>query len=185
MHKRETTISNCNGERSNPKYSDRGFNKNDHQTSSLYCWESILKYIPKTLKIWQPFYLNGLCKEYVEKLGYDVIHEDRDFLKWEPNNWDIIIDNPPYSNKREIITRCLELNKPFILLFPQSCISSVFMRELINNYNARFLFLKPHKAHFGDCDGVFNLNHTGNPIKPTWMSFKNNYLPQVLNYENN
>ena len=54
--------------------------------------------------------------------GYNVINshidEGKDFFEYEPNSWDIIVSNPPYSIKDSIIERVYELNKPFALLLP-------------------------------------------------------------------
>lgn len=54
--------------------------------------------------------------------GYNVIKshidEGKDFFEYEPNSWDVIVSNPPYSIKDSIIERVYELNKPFALLLP-------------------------------------------------------------------
>ena len=54
--------------------------------------------------------------------GYRVVRshidEGKDFFKYEPEEWDILISNPPYSIKDAIIKRVYELNKPFALLLP-------------------------------------------------------------------
>jgi hypothetical protein len=45
----------------------------------------IKDYIPKDKKIWAPFYCDGKQKEYFEEMGFDIIHEDKDFFSYTPN----------------------------------------------------------------------------------------------------
>lgn len=86
--------------------------------------EILLKYIPKNVKtIWCP--CDTADSEYVKVLsenGYNVIYtslkEGTDFLT-EIRECDMIITNPPFSNKDEIIRRCYELKVPFFLLLPE------------------------------------------------------------------
>ena len=79
-------------------------------------WEKIKQYIPE-VKIWCPFYYDGKQKEYFEDMGYNIIHEDKDFFSYTPE-YDIIVDNPPFSKIKEICARLKELDKPFIMIMP-------------------------------------------------------------------
>ena len=49
------------------------------------------------------------------KVVYSHIDENKDFFTYESEEWDIIISNPPYKEKRKFIERCLKLNKPIAL----------------------------------------------------------------------
>mgnify|MGYP001615675510 FL=1 len=40
------------------------------------------------------------------------------FLTWEPDEWDCIITNPPFSLKTEFLIRAYNLGKPFAFLLP-------------------------------------------------------------------
>ena len=88
----------------------------DNYITNKEDWERIKKYIPKDKVIWSPFYCDGKQKEYFEEMGFNIIHEDEDFF--ENNKGDIIIDNIPFSKKKEILTRIKELDKPFIIVCP-------------------------------------------------------------------
>ena len=88
----------------------------DNYITNKEDWERIKKYIPKDKVIWSPFYCDGKQKEYFEEIGFNIIHEDEDFF--ENNKGDIIIDNIPFSKKKEILTRIKELDKPFIIVCP-------------------------------------------------------------------
>ena len=79
-------------------------------------WKRIKQYIPTDKQIWSPFYCDGKQKEYFKDMGFDIIHEDRDFF--ENNKGDIIIDNLPFSKKKEVLKKLKEIDKPFIMIMP-------------------------------------------------------------------
>ena len=64
--------------------------------------------------------------EYVKVFraaGFKVIHshidEDKNFFFYEPEEpYDIIISNPPFSQKDNVLKRLYELNKPYAILLP-------------------------------------------------------------------
>ena len=100
----------------------------DNYITNKIEWERIKEYIPTDKKIWAPFYCDGKQKEYFKDMGFDIIHEDEDFFN--NNKGDIIIDNPPFSKKREIFSRLKELGKPFILVCPSMLLSHKYFQEL-------------------------------------------------------
>ena len=104
---------------------------NDNYMTKKTEWERIKEYIPTDKKIWAPFYGDGKQKQYFEEMGFDIIHEDEDFF--ENNKGDLIIDNPPFSKKKEIFNRLKELDKPFILICPSMLLSYKYFQELFKN----------------------------------------------------
>ena len=91
-------------------------------------WLRIKDYIPKDKKIWSPFYCDGKQKEYFKDMGFDIIHQDTDFFSYTPE-YDMVIDNPPFSKKKEILARLKELDKPFILIAPSMMLSYKYFQE--------------------------------------------------------
>ncbi len=96
-------------------------------------WKRIKEYIPKDKIIWSPFYCDGKQKEYFKDMGFDIIHEDKDFFAYEPE-FDLIIDNPPFSKKREVLVRLKQLDKPFILIAPSMMLSYKYFQELFKDH---------------------------------------------------
>lgn len=94
-------------------------------------WEAIKDYIPKDKVIWEAFYGDGNSGKYLKELGFNVIHENIDFF--ENDLGDIIISNPPYSKKKQVIERLIKIDKPFILLMPCSTLVCSYIRENIGN----------------------------------------------------
>jgi hypothetical protein len=105
--------------------------ESDNYITNKIEWERIKDYIPNNKKIWSPFYCDGKQKEYFLEMGFDIIHENEDFFL--NNKGDIIIDNPPFSKKKEIFTRLKELDKPFILVCPSMLLSYKYFQELFKD----------------------------------------------------
>lgn len=61
------------------------------------------------------------------------ISEGRDFFTYEPEHWDVMISNPPFSKKDEVLRRAYELGKPFALLLPANSIQGKKRFEIFKN----------------------------------------------------
>tara|TARA_R100000951_G_scaffold113284_1_gene114987 strand:+ start:392 stop:865 length:474 start_codon:yes stop_codon:yes gene_type:complete len=112
----------------------------DNYITNKEDWERIKQYIPTDKEIWSPFYCDGKQKEYFQEMGFDIIHEDEDFF--ENNKGDIIIDNPPFSKKKEILERIKLLDKPFILICPSMMLSYKYFQD---NFKNEIQVIIPHK----------------------------------------
>lgn len=95
----------------------------DEVYTPFYAVEPLLKYIPKDKIIWCPFdeewsaYVQ-LFKENGLKVINSSLSKGEDFFAYEPEQWDILISNPPFSMKDKILERCYSFGKPFALLLP-------------------------------------------------------------------
>ena len=112
----------------------------DEQYTPAKTVELILPYIQhlKDKIIWLPFDRDD--SQFVKVLtanGFKVVYSHidygQDFFNYEPEKWDVIISNPPYTNKRAYWERCLAFGKPFALLLPINILSdsviNVSLRE--------------------------------------------------------
>jgi len=133
----------------------------DNYITNREDWERIKQYIPTDKKIWSPFYCDGKQKEYFKDMGFDIIHEDEDFFDYTPN-YDIVIDNPPFSKKKEILKRLKQLDKPFILIAPSMMLSYKYFQEDFKDIQ----ILVPYKR--------INFKHIN--------STKRNYSPPFANF---
>jgi len=100
---------------------------NDFMTPD-YVWDWIIDYIPKDKVIWEAFYGDGESGEYLKSKGLNVIHENINFF--ENDKGDIVVSNPPFEKKKEIINRLVELDKPFILIMPVSTLCYNYTKVL-------------------------------------------------------
>jgi hypothetical protein len=99
----------------------------DEVYTPAYAVMPLIKYLkefnPKAT-IWCPFdkeysnYVKILSKEGF-KVIYSHIDEDKNFFFYEPEEeYDIIISNPPFSQKDSVLKRLSELDKPYAMLLP-------------------------------------------------------------------
>lgn len=95
----------------------------DNLFSPYYIVDPIIKYLPKDKIIWLPF--DEAWSAFNQRLteeGYKVIRsslaEGKDFFEYEPDAWDIIVSNPPFSIKDRVLERLYSFNKPFAVLLP-------------------------------------------------------------------
>ena len=97
----------------------------DECYTPFYAVEPLLEFLPKDKIIWCPFDEEwSAFYQLFLKHGYSVIRsslaEGQDFFRYEPENWDILVSNPPFSKKDEVLKRAFSFNKPFALLLPLS-----------------------------------------------------------------
>lgn len=98
------------------------FNEKDEYYTPSILVEPIIKYAKKLGGIvWCPFDTEN--SEFVillRKGGLEVIHshiwEGKDFFDYEPDKYDCIISNPPFTRKLEVLDRLYKLNKPFAMV---------------------------------------------------------------------
>ena len=135
----------------------------DNYITNKYEWERIKDYIPTDKIIWSPFYCDGKQKEYFKELGYDIIHEDKDFFSYTPE-YDIIIDNPPFSKKNEILNKLNDLDKPFILICPSMLLSYKYFQTNFKDKNIQLII--PYKRM-----NFKHLNSNKKNYSPPFASF--------------
>ena len=97
--------------------------KNDECYTPRYGVEPLLEFLEpyKEKIIWCPFDTEEsefvkVFQEYGYRVVYSHIKYGQDFYRYEPEEWDVIVSNPPFTNKAEIFKRALSFDKPFALL---------------------------------------------------------------------
>lgn len=116
----------------------------DEVLTPYYAVKPILEFIPKDKIIWCPFdkkwsVFVKLLQQNGNKVIYSHIDEGKDFFEYEPEEYDMIISNPPFSCKDRILERCYNLNKPFMLLLPANAIQGKFRVNLFEKYGLELL----------------------------------------------
>ncbi len=84
----------------------------------------LIQFIPQGSTIWCPF--DDESSQYVKiflqnnfKVIFSHIDNGQNFFYYTPKQeYDIIISNPPFSCKDDVLKRISELNKPYALLLP-------------------------------------------------------------------
>lgn len=130
---------------------------NDEWITPAYAVKPLLKYIPKDKIIWCPFDLENRS-EFVKvfrKNGYKVIcshiSTGQDFFSYEPEEWDIIVSNPPFTNKRAFFERAMKLGKPFALLMSNTWLNDSAPKIVMGDELELLMFWE--RINFTDMDG--------------------------------
>ena len=98
------------------------FNEKDEYYTPKILVDAILPYVPGGKIVWCPF--DTKDSEFVHaisdknKVVYSHIWKGKDFFEYEPPEYDIIISNPPFTRKLEVLNRLYALNKPFAMILP-------------------------------------------------------------------
>ena len=94
--------------------------------------------------IWCPFDVEEsnfvvLLKEWGHKVVHSHIWEGKDFFEYEPEEFDLIVSNPPFTNKRAIFERALSFGKPFALLMSNTWLNDSAPKQLFKKERLELL----------------------------------------------
>ena len=116
---------------------------NDECYTPLVGVSPILEYIPKDAIVWCPF--DTIDSEFVKQISktnqvtFSHIKDGQDFYSYEPPVWDVIVSNPPFTNKRKIFERALSFNKPFALLMTNTWLNDSAPKQLFKEKDLQML----------------------------------------------
>ena len=121
----------------------------------------IIKFLPRHAVVGCPF--DAENSEFVialKEAGHEVVFSHifmgQDFFEYEPPKWDMIVSNPPFSLKQQVVERCLALGKPFALLLSNLWLHSRapcrFLKEQemqILLFDKRINYAEKNAVYFG------------------------------------
>ena len=97
--------------------------------------------------IWCPF--DEATSNFVKVLeseGFNVvrshINEGQDFYTHAPLDWDVMVSNPPFTNKRGIFERAIELGKPFALIMSNTWLNDAAPKQVFRNIPLQLLMFE-------------------------------------------
>jgi hypothetical protein len=138
----------------------------------------ILKYIPKDAKVWCPF--DTIDSEFVKQISkqnevvFTHIKYGQDFLTYEPSKWDVIVSNPPFTNKRKFFERALSFEKPFALIMTNTWLNDSAPKQLFKDKDLQLLMFDK-RMKFISPDGRPNDKITFSSSYYCW-----NFLPKQI-----
>jgi hypothetical protein len=156
-------------------YSD---GNNDECYTPNYGVTPILEYIPKNAVVWCPF--DTIDSEFVKQISQknSVVHSHislgQDFFTYEPFHWDVIVSNPPFTNKRKFFERALAFNKPFALIMTNTWLNDSAPKQLFKDKDLQLLMFDK-RMKFISPDGRPNDKITFSSSYYCW-----NFLPQQI-----
>jgi hypothetical protein len=151
---------------------------NDECYTPFYAVTPILKYIPKDAKVWCPF--DTIDSQFVKQISkqnevvFTHINYGQDFLTYEPSEWDVIVSNPPFTNKRKFFERALSFEKPFALIMTNTWLNDSAPKQLFKDKDLQLLMFDK-RMKFNSPDGRPNDKITFSSSYYCW-----NFLPKQI-----
>lgn len=112
-----------------------------------YAIDPLLPYLPEGLNIWEPACGEGLLEDALIDSGFAVFGSDiltgQNFFEYQPETWDAIVTNPPYSIWSLWLERCYRLGKPFALLLKVDVLGTKAGQEMFDQYGIEIIFVNP------------------------------------------
>jgi hypothetical protein len=141
----------------------------------------IAPFLDKKLIYWEACYGQGHLASELRKRGLNVVgYNKMDCLKEQPENWDFLITNPPFSRNKDFIQRAIQLKKPFALLIRLEHLGGVKAMELLKDFDFQIIipekrinYITP-KMQQGEKTG-------GSPFHSVWLTSGLN-LKKQINY---
>jgi len=128
----------------------------------------IIPYLDKDLPVWEtaPGSNSSITKRLTE-YGFKVIELDSNFLTAEPDEYCQIVTNPPYSIKDKFLKHCYELELPFALLLPITCLEGGYRHNLYRKYGLQLL-MPNRRINFQTPSG----QGSGSWFATAWFTYK-------------
>ena len=121
--------------------------KNDECFTPRYVVEAILPFLDKSKTYWLPFDTEE--SEFVRVLrdnSFSFVRshkeEGLDYFEYEPEHWDAILSNPPFTGKRAIFERALSFGKPFALLMSNTWLNDSAPKVLFMERDLQLLLFR-------------------------------------------
>ena len=151
---------------------------NDECYTPDYAVQPILEYIPQDVTVWCPFDTEE--SEFVKQISktnpvtYSHLDKGQDFFQYQPSEWDIIISNPPFSNKKKFFQRALAFNKPFALIMTNTWLNDSTPKILFKDKDLQLLMFDK-RMEFINSNGQVNNKITFSSSYYCW-----NFLPKQI-----
>ncbi len=116
---------------------------NDDCHTPAYGVKPILEFIPPDAIVWCPFDIE--TSEYVKQISeqnpvvYSHIANGQDYFSYEPDEWDVMVSNPPFTGKRAIFRRALAFGKPFALIMTNTWLNDRAPMQLFKDKDLQLL----------------------------------------------
>ena len=128
------------------KHIHTSLGNNDECYTPRYAVEPLLEFMDncKNKIIWCPFDTEEsefvkVFRENNFNIVLSHVKNGQNFLNYEPQKWDLIISNPPFTDKRTTFERCLSFKKPFALLMTILWLNDKAPKEVFYNYDLQLL----------------------------------------------
>ena len=167
-------------------YKDMRYARDECYTTSNEA-EKLVRYIEKnnlvtkSELIWLPFD-NELSNIYKELIKHDFnvittnLENGQDFYLYQPEQWDLIITNPPFSGRTNLMNRLMSFDKPFIILQATQYFNNQFAVNYLCNYSDDFKFILPRSRMsfltYKEDENIIRSDRNGASFYSFWLCYK-------------
>jgi hypothetical protein len=152
-------------------------NKDEFYTPRILV-DAIIPYIPKDKIVWCPFdtadseFVSALVKNG-NQVYYSHIWEGNDFFDYTPNNgnFDLIVSNPPFTKKKEVLKRLWEIGKPFAMVMGLPILNYQVMGKFFIEHEGLQLLIVDKKVSFDGNTSSFNNSYFCKDLLPKDLMF--------------
>jgi len=141
--------------------------------------EVIVPYVPPGAVCWCP--MDTKDSEFVHSLSrdheviYSHIWMGQNFFEYEPKHWDVVVSNPPFTLKLEVMKRLYRFGKPFALLLPMTMLNYNEINHLFLNQQIQLLIVDKRVSFNGSGAPPFNSSYFCSGLLPKDLLFQ--HLP--------
>jgi len=99
-------------------------------------WEDIQGFIPSGKVLWEACMLGSVSNSpiYLQEMGYVVEwNVNDDIFTQQKRENSIILTNLPFSLKKEIFQHLKDIEQPFIILAPSTCLQTKYFKQIFAN----------------------------------------------------
>lgn len=119
----------------------------------------LFPYLKNEWVIWECAEGDGNISSVLRENGFKVIGTDitkgQDFLTYQPEAYDCIITNPPFSKKTAFLERAYSLNRSFAFLLPITALEGKKRQMLYKKYGIEILLPPKRIEYFNEGKGVW------------------------------
>lgn len=150
------------------------FNEKDEYYTPKILVDVVVPYVPKGSTVWCPFDTKDSEFVHAFSVNHRVTHshiwEGQDFFEYEPDHYDYIISNPPFTRKLEVLERLYGLGKPFAMVLPLPMLNYQEVGNFFLNRGLQLLIVDK-KVSFDGNTASFNNSFFCNNILPRDLIF--------------
>ncbi len=153
--------------------------KNDEYYTRKKTFEDIKQFIQDDKIIYEPFLGSGQSVTYLKELGYEVRYKNVDFFSesiLQPEEYDVIVTNPPFTLKKETLSRLKQIDKPFIVILPITVIFTKYFQEIFNTDDDLQFIIPNNKIHYDN----ENIKKDNTSFYSFYLCYKMN-IPKSIN----
>lgn len=125
------------------------------QWTPRYAVEILIPYIQhlKDKIFWCPFDTEEsqfvkVLQENGFKVVYSHISRNQDFFNYEPEQWDVLLSNPPYDGKSKFMERADSFHKPWALLLPLNITADSIINKMFGDCSELTILMPNKRTRF-------------------------------------